>query len=178
MHVFKSALLVYHFFQARYFKQNGQMYAARVRLCQSYFFEDLPPPADADFTLSFGGGSLAEWKKRLWYGERGDDWEAQFVKGKFLNECFALIISSCLSSSPERHRLDSFALADVCQRLGSGAGICVRVTSFFESNVTIFLQQPTELPAERNTREGQAASRSGEHFCDDSIRSKPPFVIL
>ena len=36
------------------------------------------------------------------------------------------------------------------QLLASSAGICVRATSFFESNsnVTIFLQQPTELPAE------------------------------
>ena len=119
------------------------MFAARVRLCQSYFFEGLPPPADADFTLSFGGGSLAEWKKRLWYGERGDDWEAQFVKGKFLNECFAPIISSCISPSPERHRVESASSIDVLQFAAGGARVC----------------EFAQFSAERNTAEEQTNAR-------------------
>ena len=51
------------------------------------------------------------------------------------------------------------------QLLASGARICVRVTSFFESNsnVTIFLQQPTELPAERDTRSEQDCSGVFHH---------------
>ena len=59
----------------RHFKQCGQMYVARQRLANSSaFFEGLPPPPDADFSLSYSSGSLSDWKQRLFYGERGDDW--------------------------------------------------------------------------------------------------------
>ena len=82
--------------QARYFKQNGMIYVARNRLCFGFNFEGLPPPPDADFSLSWSSGSLSDWKERLWIGERGDDWEKQFVQGEKVEAClllFALIVS-------------------------------------------------------------------------------------
>ena len=79
--------------QARHFKQNGQMYVARIRLGTTTFFEGLFAPPDADFSLSFGRGSLSDWKQRLWIGERGEDWEQQFVKGKKNEREFAPVIS-------------------------------------------------------------------------------------
>ena len=69
--------------QARHFKQTGQIFIARFRLSFTQLFEGLPPPPDADFSLSFAGGSLSDWKQRLWYGERGDDWEQTFDLGLF-----------------------------------------------------------------------------------------------
>ena len=60
--------------QARHFKQNGEIYVARFRLVMMHVFDGLPSPPDADFSLSFSSGSLSDWKQRLFYGERGDDW--------------------------------------------------------------------------------------------------------
>ena len=77
---------------ARYYKQNGtcefcvlylshilagDVYAARYYLSNTILFDGLEPPLDADFSLSYSKGSLAEWKKRLFIGERGEDWENQ-----------------------------------------------------------------------------------------------------
>ena len=72
------------------------IYVARNRLCFGVFFEGLPPPPDADFSLSWSSGSLSDWKQRLWYGERGDDWEKAFEKGRWLKDC--LLPSSHLAS--------------------------------------------------------------------------------
>ena len=73
------------------------IYVARNRLCIGVLFEGLPPPPDADFSLSWSSGSLSDWKQRLWYGERGDDWEKAFEKGPWLKDCLiALYISSCI----------------------------------------------------------------------------------
>ena len=55
----------------------GDMYAARYYLSRTILFDGLEPPLDADFSLSFSKGSLAEWKQRLFNGERGEDWENQ-----------------------------------------------------------------------------------------------------
>ena len=66
---------------ARFYKQQGDVdgiFGARYNLLGSYIFEGLPPPPEADFGFSFSKGSLAEWKQRLFIGERGEDWEQHF----------------------------------------------------------------------------------------------------
>ena len=51
--------------------KNGEIYGARFCLSDSRLFQGLPGPPDADFSLSYSRGSLAEWKQRLFIGERG-----------------------------------------------------------------------------------------------------------
>ena len=68
---------------ARHWKQNGDLHQARFTLGQAgSWFEGLPLPKDADFSTSYSRGTLSEWKQRLFIGERGDDWEAEFVSPK------------------------------------------------------------------------------------------------
>ena len=50
---------------ARYYEQNGEILMSRYKCTSGYFFEGLPAPPDADFSLSYSSGSLFEWKQRL-----------------------------------------------------------------------------------------------------------------
>ena len=65
---------------ARYYKQNGEILISRYKGAVSgYFFEGLPAPPDADFSLSYSSGSLSEWKQRLFIVSTRSKYDTQFL---------------------------------------------------------------------------------------------------